>query len=128
LELSGTFPGEAIRFPIQIAALQKTVGCESPPYPSKKFFYRIAALTRCTVPDPTFSSRAVLRMPLPEDRWVERAGLDSSACGTHSMRRTKPAQIYKKTGNLRALQLLLGHPLPGSSGSAIVSRLMSGFG
>jgi integrase len=41
--------------------------------------------------------------------WVERAGLDSSAYGTHSMRRTKPAQIYKKTGNLRAVQLLLGH-------------------
>lgn len=29
--------------------------------------------------------------------------------GTHSMRRTKAAQIYKKTGNLRAVQLLLGH-------------------
>ena len=43
-------------------------------------------------------------------RWVERAGLDSSAYGTHSMRRTKAAQIYKKTGNLRAVQLLLGHP------------------
>lgn len=42
-------------------------------------------------------------------RWVERAGLDSSAYGTHSMRRTKAAQIYKKTGNLRAVQLLLGH-------------------
>lgn len=41
--------------------------------------------------------------------WVESAGLDSSACGTHSMRRTKAAQIYKKTGNLRAVQLLLGH-------------------
>ena len=41
--------------------------------------------------------------------WVEGAGLDSSAYGTHSMRRTKPAQIYKKTGNLRAVQLLLGH-------------------
>jgi integrase len=41
--------------------------------------------------------------------WVARAGLDSSAYGTHSMRRTKPAQIYKKTGNLRAIQLLLGH-------------------
>ncbi len=41
--------------------------------------------------------------------WVERAGLDSSAYGTHSMRRTKAAQIYKKTGNLRAVQLLLGH-------------------
>jgi hypothetical protein len=39
-----------------------------------------------------------------------RAGLDSSAYGTHSMRRTKAAQIYRKTGNLRAGgQLLLGH-------------------
>ena len=42
-------------------------------------------------------------------RWVERAGLDRSAYGTHSMRRTKPAQIYKKTDNLRAVQLPLGH-------------------
>ena len=42
-------------------------------------------------------------------RWVERAGLDSTAYGTHSMRRTKVAQIYKTTGNLRAVQLLLGH-------------------
>jgi integrase len=42
-------------------------------------------------------------------RWVECAGLDGSAYGTHSMRRTKVAQIYKKTGNLRAVQLLLGH-------------------
>src|SRR5262249_53654394 len=38
-----------------------------------------------------------------------RAGLDSSAYGTYSLRRTKPAQIYSKTGNLRAVQLLLGH-------------------
>ena len=42
-------------------------------------------------------------------RWADRAGLDSSAHRTHSLRRTKPAQIYKKTGNLRAVQLLLGH-------------------
>jgi integrase len=42
-------------------------------------------------------------------RWVERAGLDSSAYGTHSLRRTKAAQIHRKTGNLRAAQLLLGH-------------------
>jgi len=40
--------------------------------------------------------------------WVESAGLDISAYGTHSMRRTKVAQ-YRKTGNLRAVQLLLGH-------------------
>lgn len=41
--------------------------------------------------------------------WVERAGVESSNYGTHSMRRTKASLIYKKTGNLRAVQLLLGH-------------------
>jgi integrase len=35
--------------------------------------------------------------------------MDSSAYGTHSMRRTKAAQIYRKTANPRAVQLLLGH-------------------
>ena len=42
-------------------------------------------------------------------RWVTTIGLDVSAYGTHSMRRTKPALIYKRTKNLRAVQLLLGH-------------------
>ena len=41
--------------------------------------------------------------------WVESAGLDSSTYGTHSVRRTKAAQIYRRTGNLRAVRLLLGH-------------------
>jgi site-specific recombinase XerC len=41
--------------------------------------------------------------------WMTSIGLESSAYGTHSMRRTKVAQVYKKTGNLRAVQLLLGH-------------------
>ena len=41
--------------------------------------------------------------------WIESAGLDGSAYGTHTMRRTKVSQIYRKTGNLRAVQLLLGH-------------------
>jgi integrase len=41
--------------------------------------------------------------------WVTAVGLDSGAYGSHSMRRTKVAQIYRKTGNLRAVQLLLGH-------------------
>ena len=36
-------------------------------------------------------------------------GLDSNAYGTHSMRRTKASIIYKKTKNLRAIQILLGH-------------------
>ena len=41
--------------------------------------------------------------------WIEGAGIDSSGYGTHSLRRTKVAQIYSKIGNLRAVQLLLGH-------------------
>ncbi|MDJ0614385.1 MAG: tyrosine-type recombinase/integrase [Rhizobiaceae bacterium] len=41
--------------------------------------------------------------------WVSSIGLEPSGFGTHSLRRTKAAQIYKKTGNLRAVQLLLGH-------------------
>ena len=40
---------------------------------------------------------------------VKSIGLEPSTYGTHSMRRTKVSQIYKKTGNLRAVQLLLGH-------------------
>jgi len=43
------------------------------------------------------------------DGWLKDIGLASSAYGTHSLRRTKPTFIYKKTQNLRAVQLLLGH-------------------
>jgi len=43
------------------------------------------------------------------NKWVASIGLDPHKYGTHSLRRTKAAQIYKKTGNLRAVQLLLGH-------------------
>jgi integrase len=42
-------------------------------------------------------------------QWVASIGLDPRAYGTHSLRRTKATQIYRKTGNLRAVQLLLGH-------------------
>lgn len=41
--------------------------------------------------------------------WVEEIGLDSANYGTHTMRRTKVSLIYKRTKNLRAIQLLLGH-------------------
>ena len=41
--------------------------------------------------------------------WVLEAGLDPAAYGTHSIRRTKPTLIYRRTKNLRAVQLLLGH-------------------
>ena len=41
--------------------------------------------------------------------WVALIGLEPAAYGTHSLRRTKVAMLYRKTGNLRACQLLLGH-------------------
>uniref|UniRef100_UPI00398559D1 tyrosine-type recombinase/integrase n=1 Tax=Klebsiella quasipneumoniae TaxID=1463165 RepID=UPI00398559D1 len=41
--------------------------------------------------------------------WVAKIGLEDSLYSTHSMRRTKPYLIYKKTKNLRVIQLLLGH-------------------
>ena len=43
------------------------------------------------------------------ESWVSSIGLDSTAYGTHSMRRTKATLIYRRTKNLRAVQLLLGH-------------------
>ena len=42
-------------------------------------------------------------------RWISEAGLDSTGYGTRSIRRTKPTLIYRRTKNLRAVQLLLGH-------------------
>jgi integrase len=42
-------------------------------------------------------------------QWMAAAGLDSTAYGTHTMRRTKATLIYKRTKNLGAVQLLLGH-------------------
>lgn len=41
--------------------------------------------------------------------WVEKLGLEDSLYSAHSTRRTKPYLIYKKTKNLRVIQLLLGH-------------------
>ena len=43
------------------------------------------------------------------DSWISAVGLDARLYGTHSLRRTKVALIYRRTGNLRAVQLLLGH-------------------
>ena len=41
--------------------------------------------------------------------WIAGIGLDRHIFGTHSLRRTKATLIYRRTGNLRAVQLLLGH-------------------
>jgi integrase len=43
------------------------------------------------------------------EEWVAGIGLRPEDYGTHSLRRTKASIIYKATGNLRAVQLLLGH-------------------
>ena len=56
--------------------------------------------------DPHISTRQYGRLVRG---WVKAIGLEPSDYGTHSMRRTKAAEIYRKTGNLRAVQLLLGH-------------------
>ena len=55
---------------------------------------------------PHLSTRQYARIV---NQWAASIGLDPHKYGTHSLRRTKAALIYKKTGNLRAVQLLLGH-------------------
>lgn len=55
---------------------------------------------------PHLSTRQYARIV---NQWVASIGLDPHKYGTHSLRRTKAAHIYRKTGNLRAVQLLLGH-------------------
>jgi len=57
-------------------------------------------------PDKSLTTRQYARLV---SQWVASIGLDSSLFGTHSLRRTKATLIYRRTGNLRAVQLLLGH-------------------
>lgn len=55
---------------------------------------------------PHLSSRQYARIV---HRWAEESGLESGSYGTHTMRKTKASLIYRRTRNLRAIQLLLGH-------------------
>jgi len=55
---------------------------------------------------PHLSTRQYARIV---DSWVREIGLDPAAYGTHTLRRTKASLIYRRTKNLRAVQLLLGH-------------------
>jgi site-specific recombinase XerD len=55
---------------------------------------------------PHLSTRPYARLV---HRWIRSIGLDDTAYGTHTMRRTKASLIYRRTKNLRAVQLLLGH-------------------
>ena len=43
------------------------------------------------------------------DAWIQEIGLDPFDYGTHTLRRTKATLIYRRTKNIRAIQLLLGH-------------------
>jgi len=43
------------------------------------------------------------------ESWVAQIGLDTASYGTHTMRRIKASLIYRRTKNLRAVQILLGH-------------------
>jgi integrase len=55
---------------------------------------------------PHLSTRQYARVV---ESWVCQLGLDPAAYGTHTMRRTKASLIYRRTHNLPAVQLLLGH-------------------
>ncbi|MGJ0484799.1 MAG: tyrosine-type recombinase/integrase [Methylomicrobium sp.] len=55
---------------------------------------------------PHLSTRQYARIA---EHWVTSIGLNPAAYGTHSMRRTKATLVYRRTKNLRAVQLLLGH-------------------
>lgn len=55
---------------------------------------------------PHLSTRQYARIV---DSWVREIGLDPATSGTHTLRRTKASLIYRRTKNLRAVQLLLGH-------------------
>jgi integrase len=57
-------------------------------------------------PNRTLTTRHYARLL---SSWIAGIGLDPHRFGTHSLRRTKATLIYRRTGNLRAVQLLLGH-------------------
>ena len=57
-------------------------------------------------PDQHLTTRRYARLV---GEWISGIGLDPLKYATHSMRRTKATLIYRRTGNLRAVQLLLGH-------------------
>lgn len=69
-----------------------------------------------SLPDYLFPSRIDHAKPMSTrqyarlvDEWVTAMGLRKSEYGTLSLRRTKAAMIYRATGNIRAIQILLGH-------------------
>ena len=61
---------------------------------------------------PHLSTRQYARIV---DSWVQQLGLDTTSYDTQTLRRTKATLIYRRTKNLRAVQLLLGHTKLGST-------------
>jgi integrase len=68
--------------------------------PGEFLFSSRRAIARC------MTTRQYARLV---SEWIASTGLDPRLFGTHSLRRTKATLIYRHTGNLRAVQLLLGH-------------------
>jgi integrase len=68
--------------------------------PGESLFVGRRGLGRC------MSTRQYARLV---SKWIASIGLDPNLFGTYSLRRTKATLIYRRTGNLRAVQLLLGH-------------------
>jgi hypothetical protein len=71
---------------------------------------RRAVVMQHKTPRPVqFEITAATRDARTTGGWVEKLGLHPAGYGTHSMQRTKAVLIYRRTKNLRAMQLLLGH-------------------
>jgi integrase len=82
--------------------------------PTRKSVYAWIRLAALKTEDYLFPSRLRLHLSTRQyarivEAWVTEIGLDAGAYGTHTMRRTKASLIYRRTKNLRAVQLLLGH-------------------
>ena len=94
--------GRPVQFEITLStreAVQAWITCAELKSSDFPFTSRVSA-------SPHLSTRQYARIV---HRWVEEAGLESGSYGTHTMRRTKASLIYRRTRNLRAVQLLLGH-------------------
>jgi integrase len=66
-------------------------------------------VSSCSQADATLATLTTRQYARLVSGWIAGIGLDPALYGTHSLRRTKATLIYRKTGNLRAVQLLLGH-------------------
>jgi len=116
LRVSDIHLGDAVHF--RATVCQRKTGRRSLEItePTHKALAAWLAACRLKAGDWLFPSRSRLGEHLTTrhfsrlvDRWIALIGLDPSAFGTHSLRRTEVALVYKRTGNIRACQLLLGH-------------------